>query len=228
MIRLVRVNPYMRNGVRYLSESKPKRMTFEGNTEGIAATPEERMHRIFGGRLKGEPPKSTSRILTGGTKEIAGVAVPEKPGQPDNCCMSGCVNCVWELYNDDVRYWNTKRNEAAKKINETDEIWPKDWNPPLDKLELKNVPHNLRTRKMEIDEALNKQKSVASLFPKRTTPLPKAVQEAKNRNLAKKQHDKSSSVKSSGFEADGWDDIPVYIKVFAEFERKRKLKKKHL
>lgn len=220
MIRLTRLP--LKQGVRSISGSVPRGMTFEGNTQDIAATPEQRIQRIFGGRLKGEPPKSTSRILTGGTKKIAGISVPEKPGQPDNCCMSGCVNCVWEIYNDDVRYWKQKRLEAAKNINGTDEVWPKDWDPPLDKLDMKNVPENLRLKKMEIDELQHKQKSVSSLFPKRKTPLPKSVIEAKRRNLANREQDKVITTS----EDDGWDDIPVYIKAFAEFERTKKLRKK--
>ncbi|KAI8386355.1 related to UPF0651 protein YPL107W, mitochondrial [Nakaseomyces glabratus] len=205
--------------MRRFSSCRKISMTFEGNTRGIAATPEERMQRIFGGRLKGEPPKSTSRILTGGSKLIAGVEVPEKPGQPDNCCMSGCVNCVWELYNDDVRYWKQKRNEAALKIRDSTEVWPSNWDPPLDKLEMKNIPPTLHGKKMKLEEDLAKQhQTVANLFPKRTNPLPKSVQQAKQRNLAKKIHTPVE-------ENDGWDDIPVYIKAFAEFERQRKLKK---
>ena len=89
------------------------RMVFEGNTSDIETSEEERLTRVFGGRLKGEPPRSTSRIDVGSCRKIAGIDVPEKPKEPNNCCMSGCTNCVWELYNDDIRYWKRQRKLAA-------------------------------------------------------------------------------------------------------------------
>lgn len=30
---------------------------------------------------------------------VAGVRIPPKPLEPDNCCMSGCVNCTWFVKN---------------------------------------------------------------------------------------------------------------------------------
>jgi hypothetical protein len=41
---------------------------------------------------------------------VAGVWVPPRPEEPDNCCMSGCVNCVWDRYGEEVEEW-----AAAKK-----------------------------------------------------------------------------------------------------------------
>jgi hypothetical protein len=43
---------------------------------------------------------------------IAGVTVPPKPEEPDNCCMSGCVNCVWEMYRDEMEEWAEKSVQA--------------------------------------------------------------------------------------------------------------------
>ncbi|KAH7323614.1 putative UPF0651 protein, mitochondrial [Rhexocercosporidium sp. MPI-PUGE-AT-0058] len=43
---------------------------------------------------------------------IAGVWVPPKPDEPDNCCMSGCVNCVWDRYGDELEEWAAARKEA--------------------------------------------------------------------------------------------------------------------
>ncbi|KAI1267900.1 oxidoreductase-like protein [Xylariaceae sp. FL1019] len=39
---------------------------------------------------------------------IAGIRVPPKPDEPDNCCMSGCVDCVWERYRDEMEDWASK------------------------------------------------------------------------------------------------------------------------
>lgn len=68
--------------------------------------------------------------------------VPDKPPEPDNCCMSGCINCVWELYRDDIKEWNDKRREAAMKVNEsnTDFVWPHDFHPPIKYLDDKHIP----------------------------------------------------------------------------------------
>ncbi|KAI9168244.1 hypothetical protein H9P43_007616 [Blastocladiella emersonii ATCC 22665] len=45
---------------------------------------------------------------------------PMLPEAPDNCCMSGCINCVWNLYMDDfllqsrsLRAWHAKRHAWA-------------------------------------------------------------------------------------------------------------------
>lgn len=207
-------------------------MTFEGNTEELHQTPEERMTTVFGGRLKGEAPESTSRMLSGGTKMIVGVPVPAKPIEPDNCCMSGCVNCVWELFNEDIRDWKNKRKLAASRIKDTNEIWPADWNPPLSLLVLKNVPESLKTEKIRFDKQAKERKgqSVASLFPTRNRPLPKSVVEAKKRNAA--HHPKKTEVDNKELEEmdadddqEAWKDIPVYIRAFAEFERKKRLQR---
>lgn len=208
-------------------------MTFEGNKDEVPGTAEERMTHFFGsGRLRGEPPKSSSRRIQGASKMIAGVDVPSKPIEPDNCCMSGCVNCVWELFNDDLRYWRRKRKEAAQKISHTEEVWPANWNPPLSSLSLKNVPESLKTEKIRVDRQHENQKrrSMSSLFPERAGPLPKSVREAKKRNLAKRAEEKGAEGKQEIDEAEendeeGWQNVPVYIRAFAEFERHKKLQK---
>jgi hypothetical protein len=48
---------------------------------------------------------------------IAGVWVPPKPVEPDNCCMSGCVNCVLSTFVEDLEEWKkaTRRAESALK-----------------------------------------------------------------------------------------------------------------
>ncbi|QLG74963.1 hypothetical protein HG535_0H02900 [Zygotorulaspora mrakii] len=220
---------------RYFVSTTHCRMTFEGNSSGLQGTPEERMTTVFGGRIKGESPQSTSRILAGGSKVIAGVSVPSKPEEPDNCCMSGCVNCVWEIFNEDLREWRHKRKLAAERIKGTDGIWPAHWNPPLALLDLKNIPKVLQHEKINLDKRLleSNAKSTASLFPPRTEPLPKSVLEAKRRHALAKDKNASSTLNSNSKDdgtldedQEGWGDVPVYIKAFAEFERKKRLSKK--
>ena len=47
---------------------------------------------------------------------VAGVLVPPRPDEPDNCCMSGCVNCVWDRYRDEVEHWASAHNEAERRL----------------------------------------------------------------------------------------------------------------
>ncbi|KAI9715186.1 MAG: hypothetical protein M1812_006165 [Candelaria pacifica] len=74
---------------------------------------EERLAKarvVFGSRLAG-PVERRSEIDKKSTT-IAGILVPPRPNEPDNCCMSGCVNCVWDLYRDELEEWAAKSAEA--------------------------------------------------------------------------------------------------------------------
>jgi hypothetical protein len=51
---------------------------------------------------------------------IAGVLVPPKPTEPDNCCMSGCVNCVYDLYRDELEEWQLKNAEAQAALRKVE------------------------------------------------------------------------------------------------------------
>jgi hypothetical protein len=42
--------------------------------------------------------------------------VPPRPEEPDNCCMSGCVNCVWDRYRDELEDWSTARRAADANL----------------------------------------------------------------------------------------------------------------
>lgn len=98
--------------------------------------------QVFGGSSK-TATQSSRRDLSyrNKNKVIAGVRVPARPIEPDNCCMSGCINCVWELFNEDLEEWRHKRAEAAKTLmsqkekgplgaNGKIELWPHDWELP--------------------------------------------------------------------------------------------------
>lgn len=120
--------------------------TFEGNYSLDGLTPEERIAKVFGGRIKGEGRVSSSRMNIGQPRIIAGVTVPDKPSEPDNCCMSGCINCVWEIYNDDVKDWNDRRKLAAGKLKEQGGVWPADFHPPVKFLNKENIPEELAAK----------------------------------------------------------------------------------
>lgn len=76
----------------------------------------ERARKVFGSRISG--PEERKLEIEGKSQLIAGVLVPPRPEEPDNCCMSGCVNCVWELYREDLEEWAAKSNEAKQKMIE--------------------------------------------------------------------------------------------------------------
>ena len=78
---------------------------------------EERLAKarvVFGSRLAG--PAERRREIDKASQNIAGILVPPKPEEPDNCCMSGCVNCVWDLFRDELEEWAEKSGEARIKL----------------------------------------------------------------------------------------------------------------
>ncbi|GFF33674.1 UPF0651 protein YPL107W, mitochondrial [Aspergillus udagawae] len=82
-------------------------------------SPEEKMSIVFGSRLAG--PGRASRYNPGTMppesqwKMINGVAIPPRPEEPDNCCMSGCVHCVWDDYRDEMEEWASRVGRAKVK-----------------------------------------------------------------------------------------------------------------
>ncbi|KAJ5403921.1 hypothetical protein N7509_003792 [Penicillium cosmopolitanum] len=88
-------------------------------TMAEAQTPQERMAIVFGTRLAG--PGRESRYNPGEAppveqwKKINGIPIPPRPEEPENCCMSGCVNCVWDGFRDEMEEWAaTIANAKAK------------------------------------------------------------------------------------------------------------------
>lgn len=72
----------------------------------------EKARIVFGSKLAG--PAERTKEIEAASKVIAGVIVPPKPDEPDNCCMSGCVNCVWDLYRDEMEGWAEKSRMARQ------------------------------------------------------------------------------------------------------------------
>ena len=68
---------------------------------------------VFGSRLAG--PAERRRAIDAKSTVVSGVLVPPRPQEPDNCCMSGCVNCVWDQYRDDLEEWASRSAEARRK-----------------------------------------------------------------------------------------------------------------
>ncbi|PLB50549.1 hypothetical protein P170DRAFT_435744 [Aspergillus steynii IBT 23096] len=82
-------------------------------------SPQDKMSIVFGTRLAG--PGRSSRYDPGNTapestwKTVNGVAIPPRPEEPDNCCMSGCVHCVWDDFRDDMEQWAARVEQAKAK-----------------------------------------------------------------------------------------------------------------
>jgi hypothetical protein len=72
---------------------------------------------VFGSRLLG-PAEQAERLarIQSESKLVAGVLVPPQPEEPDNCCMSGCVNCVWDRYRDEMEVWAGANAEAQRRL----------------------------------------------------------------------------------------------------------------
>ncbi|KAL1999516.1 hypothetical protein VTN02DRAFT_4392 [Thermoascus thermophilus] len=80
-------------------------------------SPEDKMSIVFGSRLAGPGYRSTRYNPTtmppeSTWKNVNGVSIPPRPVEPDNCCMSGCVHCVWDDYRDDLEEWAERVEEA--------------------------------------------------------------------------------------------------------------------
>ena len=45
--------------------------------------------------------------------------------------MSGCINCVWELFDEDLKDWDAKRKQAAERLVSRGGRWPENFHPPL-------------------------------------------------------------------------------------------------
>lgn len=213
--RFILTTPDLQQQRQPASTSQP--LTFTGSTT-IEGTKEERMESIFGGRIRGDARVSSSRQIVNKGRVIAGVDVPAKPLEPDNCCMSGCVNCVWEQYNDDIRDWRKSRNRAIEAISATEDKWPSDFDPPLKKLEIKNVPRELRAMKRKLSK--EQKISTASYFPAHGKPGAQ--------NILKPEHVEAhiKKLEKKEEEDEDWANVPVSMRVFAKTEammRKRKL-----
>ena len=81
------------------------------------STAQEKARIIFGSRLAG-PIERAERLaaLRDRSTLIAGVLVPPRPEEPDNCCMSGCVNCVWDRFRDDMEEWVAASLKAERAL----------------------------------------------------------------------------------------------------------------
>lgn len=111
-------SPYRGHGPTVRSTTRPPEDVPKPTTDQ-AQTPQERMAVVFGTRLAG--PGRQSRYNPGEApppsmwKTINGVPIPPRPEEPDNCCMSGCVHCVWDDFRDEMEDWAARVEKAKAK-----------------------------------------------------------------------------------------------------------------
>ncbi|KAI0204454.1 oxidoreductase-like protein [Astrocystis sublimbata] len=81
------------------------------------STAQEKARIIFGSSLAG-PAERADRLqqIRDRSVRVAGVLVPPRPEEPDHCCMSGCVNCVWDQYRDELEDWAAKKASADEAL----------------------------------------------------------------------------------------------------------------
>ncbi|KAK6614083.1 UPF0651 protein, mitochondrial [Botrytis cinerea] len=114
--RLLLLTPllfFSRNILRAPTTASPSNppITASSPTEP-AADPEPSI--LFSSRLS-SPLERRTEILRK-SQRIAGVLVPPRPEEPDNCCMSGCVNCVWDRYRDEIEEWAAAKKDADRAL----------------------------------------------------------------------------------------------------------------
>ncbi|KAG0163992.1 hypothetical protein DFQ28_011098 [Apophysomyces sp. BC1034] len=53
------------------------------------------------------------------------IKLPEKPEAPDNCCMSGCVHCVWDLYQEEMEEYQAQKTALRQRFEKAGQPVPK-------------------------------------------------------------------------------------------------------
>lgn len=80
------------------------------------ATPIKDDHRSQDpGESDSDEKEVSVKITANGATIDASTTDNGRPAEPENCCMSGCVNCVWEQYREDLEAWAAakQRNSAS-------------------------------------------------------------------------------------------------------------------
>lgn len=110
-------------------EAHGSKLVFNPSVYSSTEDMSTRAKRVFGDLGSREKSRSEAESKA---VVVCGVKVPAQPEEPTNCCMSGCVNCVWELYKDEIEEWRSKVKEARGKIMKLpnwQDVWPDQLGP---------------------------------------------------------------------------------------------------
>ena len=184
-------------------------------------TVQERAALVFGSRLAG-PMERANRLaeIRKRSTLIAGVLVPPKPTEPENCCMSGCVNCVWDRFRDEMEEWAAANAEAT--------------------LRLKAQEGGI-TAGMADSSTTTSRPAAAAATASATATAPSAAPPAAGSGISMDDDGGGSDTNwsledakraASGTTKSGWDEdlykgVPVGIREFMKQEKRLKLKHMH-
>lgn len=106
-----------------------KSMVFDPKLNAPTESMEERVAKVFGslGSREESRKEAQAKAVT-----VLGIKIPARPEEPTNCCGSGCINCVWELYKDEVDDWRQLRKKAQSMLMKPENKsvkWPKELGP---------------------------------------------------------------------------------------------------
>lgn len=188
------------------TRSGSQSLTFD--TQPIKATSANKFNTIFGDPESLKEKRTTSRMSRENknySRKIGNVTVEQMPTEPDNCCGSGCANCVWVLFSDDLKEWKDQVSQAVKNLQSQDlektpldkvEKWPADFLDPPKSLDSRLVDRSGVSHEREESpelpigiqafadlEAMIKKKSTQSREEERDFPLPESKSELKQQNL---------------------------------------------
>lgn len=112
-------SPYRKPALITRPVDQPAEEQTPGSTDS-PKSPQDKMSIVFGTRLASPGYRSTRYNPTTTSPEstwrtINGVAIPPRPEEPDNCCMSGCVHCVWDDFRDEMEEWAGRVEHAKAK-----------------------------------------------------------------------------------------------------------------
>ncbi|KAK4688865.1 hypothetical protein P7C73_g1248, partial [Tremellales sp. Uapishka_1] len=81
---------------------------------------------------------------------VQGVSIPPKPRPPkeEECCMSGCINCVYTVYSEEMEEYNASiklAQEALLSVGKKRTLWPE---------ELRDA-NNLEEKEVRVDATMD-------------------------------------------------------------------------
>ncbi|KAI0186268.1 oxidoreductase-like protein [Xylaria flabelliformis] len=171
------------------------------------STAQEKARIIFGSRLAGPAEQRADRLqsIRDRSVRVAGVLVPPRPEEPDNCCMSGCVNCVWDRYRDDMEEWAAASARAEEALQ----------------------AERARGREsvVDVDAAAGEASVSAALSSVDDDGGGSETNWGTEQEMAKRKKTDRPKIAKDLWDDDLYTNIPVGIREFMKHEKK--LKKKH-